>query len=185
MFFETLANNSTPTDRIAFAFFFLMIRRPPRSTLFPYTTLFRPELHILRERRRFERRWKPWVPGSPKSDAGLWQLGLRHPPPPGQRHLAGSVLQERPQLAAADAGRLEPHTRLHCSNWSALLHHGQHKHAGGKQRSALRNPAVHAEWHDHKHERQWLHAIWESERIQPADASRSRLNVQSGVAGMH
>src|SRR6266853_5414608 len=27
-----------------FFFFFLMIRRPPRSTLFPYTTLFRPEL---------------------------------------------------------------------------------------------------------------------------------------------
>src|SRR3954470_11586279 len=26
-------------------FFFLMIRRPPRSTLFPYTTLFRSELH--------------------------------------------------------------------------------------------------------------------------------------------
>src|SRR5256886_3560238 len=28
-----------------FVFFFLMIRRPPRSTLFPYTTLFRsPEI---------------------------------------------------------------------------------------------------------------------------------------------
>src|SRR6267142_4736752 len=26
-----------------FFFFFLMIRRPPRSTLFPYTTLFRPD----------------------------------------------------------------------------------------------------------------------------------------------
>src|SRR5690242_21103666 len=26
-------------------FFFLMIRRPPRSTLFPYTTLFRSLLH--------------------------------------------------------------------------------------------------------------------------------------------
>src|SRR2546430_13684817 len=26
---------------IYFIFFFLMIRRPPRSTLFPYTTLFR------------------------------------------------------------------------------------------------------------------------------------------------
>src|SRR5256885_4396046 len=26
---------------IHFVFFFLMIRRPPRSTLFPYTTLFR------------------------------------------------------------------------------------------------------------------------------------------------
>src|SRR3712207_9176721 len=28
---------------IACVFFFLMIRRPPRSTLFPYTTLFRSE----------------------------------------------------------------------------------------------------------------------------------------------
>src|SRR3712207_8734071 len=27
--------------RITILFFFLMIRRPPRSTLFPYTTLFR------------------------------------------------------------------------------------------------------------------------------------------------
>src|SRR2546427_2077204 len=27
--------------RVALSFFFLMIRRPPRSTLFPYTTLFR------------------------------------------------------------------------------------------------------------------------------------------------
>src|SRR2546421_12643274 len=30
----------TPT-LLCFLFFFLMIRRPPRSTLFPYTTLFR------------------------------------------------------------------------------------------------------------------------------------------------
>src|SRR3712207_8046725 len=28
-----------------FCFFFLMIRRPPRSTLFPYTTLFRSSLN--------------------------------------------------------------------------------------------------------------------------------------------
>ena len=28
-------------------FFFLMIRRPPRSTLFPYTTLFRSGLFVL------------------------------------------------------------------------------------------------------------------------------------------
>src|ERR1051326_9507331 len=27
-------------------FFFLMIRRPPRSTLFPYTTLFRSGCHL-------------------------------------------------------------------------------------------------------------------------------------------
>src|SRR2546427_342344 len=30
-----------PVRAVALAFFFLMIRRPPRSTLFPYTTLFR------------------------------------------------------------------------------------------------------------------------------------------------
>src|SRR3712207_8120624 len=35
-----------------FPFFFLMIRRPPRSTLFPYTTLFRS----LRQRRLLLRR---------------------------------------------------------------------------------------------------------------------------------
>src|SRR2546430_5413451 len=28
-------------SRVTLSFFFLMIRRPPRSTLFPYTTLFR------------------------------------------------------------------------------------------------------------------------------------------------
>src|SRR5258707_6266147 len=32
-----------PNPRILLLFFFLMIRRPPRSTLFPYTTLFRSE----------------------------------------------------------------------------------------------------------------------------------------------
>src|SRR3989442_3108353 len=31
-----------------FIFFFLMIRRPPRSTLFPYTTLFRSHVVALR-----------------------------------------------------------------------------------------------------------------------------------------
>src|SRR3712207_8874362 len=30
-----------------FVFFFLMIRRPPRSTLFPYTTLFRSEEEVV------------------------------------------------------------------------------------------------------------------------------------------
>src|SRR2546422_10950495 len=33
-------------------FFFLMIRRPPRSTLFPYTTLFRSRLRLGRQRTR-------------------------------------------------------------------------------------------------------------------------------------
>src|SRR2546422_6431380 len=32
-----------PLPYVLFFFFFLMIRRPPRSTLFPYTTLFRSQ----------------------------------------------------------------------------------------------------------------------------------------------
>src|SRR5258708_21141638 len=31
---------------LSFSFFFLMIRRPPRSTLFPYTTLFRSNIEF-------------------------------------------------------------------------------------------------------------------------------------------
>src|SRR5262249_62138511 len=36
----TSLSSHTPQHSFSF-FFFLMIRRPPRSTLFPYTTLFR------------------------------------------------------------------------------------------------------------------------------------------------
>src|SRR2546422_7736226 len=36
---------------LPFFFFFLMIRRPPRSTLFPYTTLFRSRSRQVRRRR--------------------------------------------------------------------------------------------------------------------------------------
>src|SRR2546425_7210370 len=41
----------------SFFFFFLMIRRPPRSTLFPYTTLFRSRSGIFVRPRRLPRRW--------------------------------------------------------------------------------------------------------------------------------
>src|SRR3989449_2180938 len=43
----------------SFLFFFLMIRRPPRSTLFPYTTLFRS---VLGEEVTFNIRTIPSVP---------------------------------------------------------------------------------------------------------------------------
>src|SRR5690606_41352558 len=36
-----LCHLDSPRFRFSAAVFFLMIRRPPRSTLFPYTTLFR------------------------------------------------------------------------------------------------------------------------------------------------
>src|SRR2546430_10056527 len=36
-----MCSSACTSSHYCFSFFFLMIRRPPRSTLFPYTTLFR------------------------------------------------------------------------------------------------------------------------------------------------
>src|SRR2546430_13229810 len=64
-------------------FFFLMIRRPPRSTLFPYTTLFRSgegerflQSHF-RSRRRMACRWRMFFASTPRRahsrfDSRLW-----------------------------------------------------------------------------------------------------------------
>src|SRR5574344_2544356 len=38
-----------PKSTVGSIFFFLMIRRPPRSTLFPYTTLFRSAIKMNRK----------------------------------------------------------------------------------------------------------------------------------------
>src|SRR5260221_8707209 len=51
-------------------FFFLMIRRPPRSTLFPYTTLFRSELGRELERAAIKAGY-----GSTISPASVEKLG--------------------------------------------------------------------------------------------------------------
>src|SRR5258708_14285342 len=42
-------------------FFFLMIRRPPRSTLFPYTTLFRSAFNFASGRGETAVTMKPWI----------------------------------------------------------------------------------------------------------------------------
>src|SRR2546430_3940264 len=42
-------------------FFFLMIRRPPRSTLFPYTTLFRSTITTRLRSSRGPSRWPPII----------------------------------------------------------------------------------------------------------------------------
>src|SRR5947199_325673 len=48
-YFSTIALLHCPPYAILFSLlFFLMIRRPPRSTLFPYTTLFRSRLVVVR-----------------------------------------------------------------------------------------------------------------------------------------
>src|ERR1043166_3316352 len=48
---QALADACQYTKSLLFLCFFVMIRRPPRSTLFPYTTLFRSQLRPWRRRR--------------------------------------------------------------------------------------------------------------------------------------
>src|SRR6266496_6401412 len=74
-----------------FFFFFLMIRRPPRSTLFPYTTLFRshalsPAQHQLRRiggnrlpRCTFRRSNDPQPHPAPPAESGRQPLCRRTP----------------------------------------------------------------------------------------------------------
>src|SRR5579872_7554120 len=66
-----------PLSSFFFSFFFLMIRRPPRSTLFPYTTLFRS------------------LPGAPGGTAPAGRV-RRHQRGRSEEHT--SELQSRPHL---------------------------------------------------------------------------------------
>src|SRR4051794_41507770 len=56
MSFERIRPVSSP-----FSFFFLMIRRPPRSTLFPYTTLFRSGIVLHLTGRAGGKRIRSWT----------------------------------------------------------------------------------------------------------------------------
>src|SRR3712207_7185678 len=57
------------------AFFFLMIRRPPRSTLFPYTTLFRSARWLLEREIRVKGDWS-WK--RPDLKPGGWAFQYRN-----------------------------------------------------------------------------------------------------------
>src|SRR5258707_5969463 len=55
-----------------------MIRRPPRSTLFPYTTLFRSHVDVLRARIRVRVRLEVSVHLEDRGSYGHGQLGSLH-----------------------------------------------------------------------------------------------------------
>src|SRR3712207_3118216 len=78
---------------ILIIFFFLMIRRPPRSTLFPYTTLFRSGLRGGGRRNRLRQPRGP-PHGRPRR--------RRRTDGPGPRRVRARVGQR------ADAGRVAP-----------------------------------------------------------------------------
>src|SRR2546430_10432272 len=83
-------------------FFFLMIRRPPRSTLFPYTTLFRS--HHRRGRDGRHGRQSPGADGGGLAPAGCH--GDRHGPVAGNRANPGYNRRGSGQ----DEHRSEEHT---------------------------------------------------------------------------
>src|SRR5258708_32388561 len=65
-------------------FFFLMIRRPPRSTLFPYTTLFRSHFKCNRGSNEFS--------------------------PTGKRRMGSDELVSLRRIKSSEVGRSEEHT---------------------------------------------------------------------------
>src|SRR5205823_12244892 len=89
-----------------FSFFFLMLRRPPRSTLFPYTTLFRarpraPDRGRAHRRRPAQLRLAQSLPGGAQSPSRVQaradplrvrKLGVDQPAP---RHLLRYWLQHK------------------------------------------------------------------------------------------
>src|SRR6266436_8373238 len=60
---------------LKFVFFFLMIRRPPRSTLFPYTTLFRS---WRRPTKIPSHTCEPWFSGDASQDRKSTRLNSSH-----------------------------------------------------------------------------------------------------------
>src|SRR5205085_11721841 len=63
-------------------FFFLMIRRPPRSTLFPYTTLFRSRPGRAGALRGSSTRWDGHARGRHArtvADASEWRIPMEDP----------------------------------------------------------------------------------------------------------
>src|SRR6266496_4760159 len=58
-------------------FFFLMIRRPPRSTLFPYTTLFRSQRRRMSTRPASRATRRPTPKAPPRSEEHTSELQSR------------------------------------------------------------------------------------------------------------
>src|SRR2546428_1305422 len=98
------------------SFFFLMIRRPPRSTLFPYTTLFRsPSIRSARDRAGP----RPAVPGpngrARRSEEHTSELQSRS-------DLVCRLLLEKKKLLTAGPVQRPYIPKIHCYSTTATYH---------------------------------------------------------------
>src|SRR5437870_9670835 len=85
-------------------FFFLRLRRPPTSTLFPYTTLFRSTASSARSAWSWKTAWRPGR--SARSDSG--QRSEEHTSELQSRgHLVCRLLLEKKKTGINGIGRLE------------------------------------------------------------------------------
>src|SRR5256885_17271486 len=115
-------------------FFFLMIRRPPRSTLFPYTTLFRsPRLGRLAGRRR----------GHARTCAGRGRAGAGAPPQAGGAAAAATVAAAA-AAAIPTAGAIESAFEVAGTKPAACRIHGQRRRRQPALRGRLGRHAARA-----------------------------------------
>src|SRR2546430_8122526 len=92
---------------IVFLFFFLMIRRPPRSTLFPYTTLFRsPRTRAGLVWQRWP--WRDHPAAHPQADA------YRRQQHRAERRRAGHLRQLRSERSEEHTSELQSQSNLVC-----------------------------------------------------------------------
>src|SRR3712207_7283229 len=99
------------------SFFFLMIRRPPRSTLFPYTTLFRSAAGLLQARRlaATKPRTLPTTPPTCAPSAGLVPVAMAMSKPTRRSEEHTSELQSRQYLVCRlllEKKKIAAHVRL-------------------------------------------------------------------------
>src|SRR2546430_7341766 len=99
-------------------FFFLMIRRPPRSTLFPYTTLFRsgPGLSLGRQRRQHQQGGRSHGGGLTRSEEHTSELQS-------QSNLVCRLLLEKKKTTT------DPPLHSPCHPWFILCDTEHHRDA--------------------------------------------------------
>src|SRR3712207_8011025 len=105
------------------SFFFLMIRRPPRSTLFPYTTLFRSVLLVLRPVLRHRQQPRPARPARPRAGAARARAPWPGPRPYARSEEHTSELQSRQYLVCRLLLEKKKTTRPHSLFTAESSHH--------------------------------------------------------------